>query len=42
LQDVIYISGIDALDRTPLLDTQFYSGDLSAKTDANEGWGNEE
>lgn len=34
----IYISGIDALDGTPLLDIKPYSMSLDAKNDANNGW----
>jgi tRNA-Thr(GGU) m(6)t(6)A37 methyltransferase TsaA len=41
-KNIIHISGIDALDGTPLLDVKPYSLDLDAKADANNGWRNEE
>jgi tRNA-Thr(GGU) m(6)t(6)A37 methyltransferase TsaA len=41
-KNVIHVSGIDALDGTPLLDIKPYSLDLDAKTDANDGWRSEE
>jgi tRNA (adenine37-N6)-methyltransferase len=34
----IEISGIDAFDKTPLLDIKPYIKDLDSKTDANYGW----
>jgi tRNA-Thr(GGU) m(6)t(6)A37 methyltransferase TsaA len=41
-KNVVHISGIDALDGTPLLDIKPYSLDLDAKIDANDGWRSEE
>ena len=34
----LYISGIDVLDRTPLLDIKPYLKKLDAKEDADNGW----
>jgi tRNA-Thr(GGU) m(6)t(6)A37 methyltransferase TsaA len=36
--NVIYTSGVDALDGTPLLDIKPYLKGLDAKEDANNGW----
>ena len=37
-RNIIYISGIDAFDGTPVLDIKPYLNLLDAKTDANLGW----
>jgi len=37
-KNVIYISGIDAFNGTPLLDIKPYIKKLDAKPDANNGW----
>jgi len=37
-ETVIYISGIDVFDKTPLLDLKPYIKDLDLKPDANCGW----
>jgi tRNA-Thr(GGU) m(6)t(6)A37 methyltransferase TsaA len=39
--NIIYISGIDAFDNTPILDIKPYIAKLDAKDDANFGWINE-
>lgn len=36
--NVLYTSGIDALDKTPLLDIKPYSGKLDIKPGAGDGW----
>lgn len=41
-QNRIYISGIDALDKTPILDVKPYIKGLDIKADANYGWTNGE
>ncbi len=38
INNIIYISGIDAFDGTPVLDIKPYLKDLDAKCDANYGW----
>ncbi len=38
IDNIIYISGIDAFDGTPLLDIKPYIDKLDAKPDANYGW----
>lgn len=35
---VLYTSGVDVLDKTPLLDIKPYIQDLDIKQDANNGW----
>ena len=40
-QNIIYTSGIDAFDGTPILDVKPYLDLLDAKKDANFGWVNE-
>ena len=40
-QNIIYISGIDAFDGTPIIDIKPYLDLLDAKKDANFGWVNE-
>ena len=35
---ILYTSGIDVLDKTPLLDIKPYIADLDIKQDANRGW----
>ncbi len=40
-QNIIYISGIDAFDGTPILDIKPYLDLLDAKKDANFGWVNQ-
>jgi len=40
--NILYISGIDAFDNTPVLDIKPYFDQLDAKTDANTGWFNPE
>ena len=40
--NTLYISGIDAFDKTPVLDIKPYFNELDAKTDANTGWFNPE
>jgi len=42
IDNIIYISGIDAFDGTPLLDIKPYIDRLDAKSDANYGWVNKE
>ena len=42
IENVIYISGIDAFDGTPLLDIKPYIDQLDAKLDANYGWVNKD
>lgn len=37
-ENVVFISGIDVFDRTPLLDIKPYIKDLDSKSDANYGW----
>ncbi len=37
-KNLIYISGIDAFDNTPVLDVKPYIDELDAKSDANLGW----
>lgn len=37
-QNVIFTSGLDVLDGTPLLDIKPYIKDLDSKPDANYGW----
>jgi tRNA-Thr(GGU) m(6)t(6)A37 methyltransferase TsaA len=39
--NIVYISGIDAFDNTPILDIKPYINKLDAKEDANYGWVNE-
>ena len=36
--NIIYISGIDAFDKSPLLDIKPYIAELDSKADANYGW----
>jgi tRNA-Thr(GGU) m(6)t(6)A37 methyltransferase TsaA len=36
--NIIYISGIDAFDRTPVLDIKPYFDELDSKADAGTGW----
>ncbi len=38
IYNIIYISGIDAFDGTPVLDIKPYLKELDAKCDANYGW----
>ena len=40
-QNIIYISGIDAFDGTPIIDIKPYLDLLDAKKDANFGWVNQ-
>jgi len=42
VDNVIYISGIDAFNGTPILDIKPYLDELDAKKDANFGWVNKE
>ena len=35
---VVYTSGLDVFDKTPLLDIKPYIKDLDTKLDANYGW----
>ncbi len=37
-KNIIYVSGIDAFDNTPLLDIKPYFDELDAKTNAGTGW----
>ncbi|MBW2124324.1 MAG: SAM-dependent methyltransferase, partial [Deltaproteobacteria bacterium] len=37
-ENVIYTSGLDVFDGTPLLDIKPYIRDLDSKGDANYGW----
>ena len=37
-ENILYISGIDAFDHTPLLDIKPYVNQLDTKPDANYGW----
>ena len=36
--NILYTSGLDVLDGTPLLDIKPYLADLDSKPDANHGW----
>jgi len=37
-RNIIYTSGLDVFDNTPLLDIKPYIKDLDSKSDANYGW----
>ena len=37
-RNIIYTSGLDVFDNTPLLDIKPYIRDLDSKSDANYGW----
>ena len=37
-KNIIYTSGLDVFDNTPLLDIKPYIRDLDSKSDANYGW----
>ena len=40
-ENILYISEIDALDKTPVVDIKPYFNKLDCKTDANSGWVNQ-